>query len=941
MQEDAERQELRYVTDQQRACHQALKTSTYEHFKNNNPDRVPGTCRWVLENDKYTQWWQEQKDGLLWISADPGCGKSVLARSLIDNELRSTSTHTICYFFFKDNEEQENLSTALCAVLHQLFSAQPQLLRHTEEPWKKNGSKLAREVRELWRILLTAVMSNEAKSVTVVIDALDECRRNDRRLMIELLHQFYGKPSGLSLRSGCLKILLTSRPYADIEDDFRRVGPNIPVIRLHGELENDMIHEEINLVVRQKVAILGAENDLSRSTIDKLEQKLLKMEHRTYLWLHLTFGEIESAFNRSLQPDSELIESLFLPTSVENAYEKILTRVPKDQKDTVTQIFHIIIGARRPLTTDEMAMALGIHRRRGEQPFVEFKIIESRLRRKMCDLCGLFVFINRSKIYLIHQTAKEFLIKKAIAPVTDIWRYSLNSSESEKMMTRICVDYLSLSEIYDNTTVDLTLPRASGTNYEFFNDDLRTSKRIEQHEIGALLSYSSEHWAAHFRNASFELGDAVISKALELSRVKSKQFQLWFPWMWKTFGSENPPADMNDLMVAAFNGHDIILKIILDTKAVDLKAKDSSICRTTLIWASLGGNKKIVETLLSMGAETNVNDSYGSTALKEATKKGYEKVVKLLLNNGAEVNEDCGDGCSALILASKIGHEKIVQMLLDKGADVNVINERYGNALEAASENGHEKIVHMLLDKGANVNAQTELTFSALQAASANGHEHIVRILLDKGANVNAQNEETGSVVGQASAGGHAKTVKQLLEKGADVNAQIGSFGNALQTASAQGQMDTVQILLDNGADVNARSGYCGYPLLAALKHGHEDIALLLLAKGANVNAQADQYDRALSEASAAGYEKIVKILFEKGGDMTVQRKFHGKAMMWAALRYQGKIATMLLNKSASADELCNSTRKAALGRGFGSWFFVQMSLKNMKWGEEQPPDQE
>lgn len=83
-----------------------------------SPDRIPGTCLWVLEDPKYQTWQQSQRDDLLWISADPGCGKSVLSKSLIDDELRATGTHTICYFFFKDNEEQNSLSPALCALLH-------------------------------------------------------------------------------------------------------------------------------------------------------------------------------------------------------------------------------------------------------------------------------------------------------------------------------------------------------------------------------------------------------------------------------------------------------------------------------------------------------------------------------------------------------------------------------------------------------------------------------------------------------------------------------------------------------------------------------------------------------------------------------------------------------------------------------------------------------
>ena len=162
----------RYRSNQDRCCHQAFKTSTYEQFKDFNPDRVEGTCKWVLSHHQYVRWATEDRDNLLWISADPGCGKSVLAKSLIDKELRTTDEHTVCYFFFKDNEEQDKLATALCALLHQLFSHHPQLIQRAISAWDKTGHKLA-EVPELWRILLAAAKSDVAHDVTCVLDALD------------------------------------------------------------------------------------------------------------------------------------------------------------------------------------------------------------------------------------------------------------------------------------------------------------------------------------------------------------------------------------------------------------------------------------------------------------------------------------------------------------------------------------------------------------------------------------------------------------------------------------------------------------------------------------------------------------------------------------------------------------------------------------------------
>jgi hypothetical protein len=107
-----------------------FKTSTYEQFKNINPDRVEQTCQWALSHPLYQRWRDNASNDLLWISADPGCGKSVLSKSLVDEELRGNDANgsTICYFFFKDNDEQNNLATGLCALLHQLFEHQPHLL---------------------------------------------------------------------------------------------------------------------------------------------------------------------------------------------------------------------------------------------------------------------------------------------------------------------------------------------------------------------------------------------------------------------------------------------------------------------------------------------------------------------------------------------------------------------------------------------------------------------------------------------------------------------------------------------------------------------------------------------------------------------------------------------------------------------------------------------
>ncbi|OCK72803.1 hypothetical protein K432DRAFT_272316, partial [Lepidopterella palustris CBS 459.81] len=73
--------------------------------------------------------------------------------------------------------------------------------------------------------------------------------------------------------------------------------------------------------------------------------------------------------------------------------------------------FHIIVAAVRPLTLKEINIALAIkdHYRLHEGLNIKLKN-EARIVIIIRNLCGLFVMIIDQKVYLIHQTAKEFLV---------------------------------------------------------------------------------------------------------------------------------------------------------------------------------------------------------------------------------------------------------------------------------------------------------------------------------------------------------------------------------------------------------------------------------------------------------------------------------------------------------------------------------------------------
>jgi hypothetical protein len=98
-----------------------------------------------------------------------------------------------------------------------------------------------------------------------------------------------------------------------------------------------------------------------------------------------------------------------------------------------------------------MSVALALKENRRSYGDLDLRS-EARFRENVRDLCGLFVTIIDSKIYLLHQTAKEFLVQNSLAndPKTVQsnlkWKYSLRPRESHRILAEICIWHLLFGE---------------------------------------------------------------------------------------------------------------------------------------------------------------------------------------------------------------------------------------------------------------------------------------------------------------------------------------------------------------------------------------------------------------------------------------------------------------------------------------------------------------
>ena len=158
--------------------------------------------------------------------------------------------------------------------------------------------------------------------------------------------------------------------------------------------------------------------------------------------------------------------------------------------------------------------------------------------------------------------------------------------------------------------------------------------------------------------------------------------------------------------------------------------------------------------------------------LLDATKRGDEAAVRSLLAEGADPNVAQGDGLTALHLAAQAGNLEIAELLLAGGAKVEAQTRIGGyTPLHLASQGAHGAVVSVLLAAGGNAGAVTTTTgVTPLHlAAKAMDGEDAVKALLEHGAPVNAQESSAGQTALMfAASHGRTASVRELLSHRAD-----------------------------------------------------------------------------------------------------------------------------------------------------------------------------
>ena len=110
--------------------------------------------------------------------------------------------------------------------------------------------------------------------------------------------------------------------------------------------------------------------------------------------------------------------------------------------------------------------------------------------------------------------------------------------------------------------------------------------------------------------------------------------------------------------------------------------------KTALMLAAGHGYNLIVRDLIKAGADVNMTDNDGETALTAAAEIGSVKCIDILVSSGAKCTTSRTGQSTALVYAVYQGLRKWVEIFIQQRADVNSRFFKCHNTGENSSDNG-------------------------------------------------------------------------------------------------------------------------------------------------------------------------------------------------------------------------------------------------------------
>jgi len=341
-----------------------------------------------------------------------------------------------------------------------------------------------------------------------------------------------------------------------------------------------------------------------------------------------------------------------------------------------------------------------------------------------------------------------------------------------------------------------------------------------------------------------------------------------------------------------------------------------------LLASSESDLSEVTKEIISKGADLNLQNIDGETALCVAVKTGNKLVFNLLLEKKANLELANTSGKTVLWFALQNDRgnleDSFASKLIEAGADPSSICSPNGDTiLHSLAADGREEAGLYLVSVGAKVDLTNRKGETVLHLACFNGLATLATALMVAGADPNIQtNSSAGEIWRQtalhmALSGGQEAVVACLLEFSQpseglsttvlDLNLKNSADETPLAVALGRGFNHLAQQMIQSGADVNVTDGSGLSLLLKAIHEKNLGAATFLLSNGADINTRSPQGMTPLELAVREGAELVVEKLCQAGAD-TISSSC-GEPPLWIALEAENyDIGSILVKHGVDTD---------------------------------------
>ncbi|MGB0523830.1 MAG: ankyrin repeat domain-containing protein [Flammeovirgaceae bacterium] len=305
------------------------------------------------------------------------------------------------------------------------------------------------------------------------------------------------------------------------------------------------------------------------------------------------------------------------------------------------------------------------------------------------------------------------------------------------------------------------------------------------------------------------------------------------------------------------------------------------------------GNSKIVNHLLDKGVDVNLKNTRGQALIHLAILGQHEALSEVIISHGADLEMRDRDGNTALLLATKQAKGNIAQRLIAKNARINLKNNAGETPLYLSIKNNLLATTAVLLKRQASYEAvfevskirnegsvgdrmaqalavlgirekQDQFITAALQARSDVGY-------LPKSAYPN--------VLREAARTNQAATFMRFVEK--DPSRVLQPEGlSALHIAIAEKNVEITKRLLDKLLNLRSKTAMGVNPFHYAAQTGFVN-GLDVLTKRFDINMQDEKGNTALHHAVMGNQADMIRALLNRGANPKIKnnRKWKPKKL--------------------------------------------------------------